>query len=300
MPKRGARKNRRQGRGGRNRQGDRVETVVSRMNFETLISVSGSARTGVSYIQLNPNFIFGVTTGGNSQLSGDNKLIAYQTLFTYFRVTKLRMRLIPSVLAVTAVEAAGSWNVVAGYLPNASQIIPSTYSGALQLPFVTETVCFNADGGTLPSVPKWITVPKRMLLGTPLKWWKCLGGLTSAPGTSNFEFYFQGVLVAGVISAPVTATSYVTWGLDLEMTVQFKDFYPQAGPTLDMGRAISGHGRLPARLAAAPPYLLDAEDDEKKQPDPAPSRASEFEEEWLRAKDTEFTGLDSTLGGLPL
>jgi len=302
MPHKSRARRQRARRGGRDIQGDRIETITCRMNFEVLQPVASGMITGSAALNLNPFFSFASPTGATMSLSGDNKLISMSQLFQYFRFTKIRMRVLPSALALTAVEAAGTWNVVAGWAPysyisGGSQ--PSTYSGCLQLPFCTETVCLNADGGTLPSVPKWYTVPKRILTGVPFKWYQCFGNSTAVPTNRINDQYYQGNLWFGVKTAPVASSLYVSWGCDLEVTVQFKDFWPAVGATYD-SRVLTGIASSTNKVVEVRLRALDA-DDEKKEPDddnPTSMYSEQFEEFLAAAKDKEFDGQDATYGGI--
>jgi len=212
-----------------------VETMIGRMYCEVLQPVATGMLTGSAYFNLNPYMTFGSPTGGTATVSGDNKFAAMSQQFQLFRFTKVRMRIIPSTLAVTSVEVAGSWNVCAGwqYFGGSN---PVSFSGALQLPWCTETVAQNADGGTLPSVPKWYTVPRSALTQGPFRWFKCFGTSAVVPTGETQEQYFQGTLWIAGKCAPVSASAYMTYGFDLEVTVQFKDWMPTTGVTYEERR----------------------------------------------------------------
>jgi len=302
MPHKSRARRQRARRGGRDIQGDRIETITSRMNFEVLQPVASGMITGSAALNLNPFFSFASPTGATMSLSGDNKLISMSQLFQFFRISKIRMRMLPSALALTAVEAAGTWNVVGGWAPytyisGGSQ--PSTYSGCLQLPYCTETICLNADGGSLPSVPRWYTVPKRLLTGVPFKWYNCFGNTTVVPTNRIPDQYYQGNLWWGVKCAPVASSLYVSWGCDLEVTVQFKDFWPAVGVTYD-SRWLTGIASKTNKVVEVPVRALITEDDEKKEPDDDQTSESHggFEEFLAAAKDTEFDGRDATYAGV--
>jgi hypothetical protein len=175
----------------------------------------------------------------------------------------------------------------------------------LQLPWVTETVCFNADGGTLPSVPKWYTIPKRVLNGLPFKWFKCFGSSPTVPTGAILDEYLQGTLVCGFKSVPVSSTEVVTWGVEIEAVIQFKDFYPTAGPTFDSRFATGVPSYAPAGLAELNHPSLDEEKKEVLKPavqrSPVTANSSsieDFVDAWTKAKESEFEDFDSVYAGI--
>jgi len=243
---------------GKGAQGVPVETESGKLQFcvaASSISASPSSNpTMVStQVALNPtgfNQMTMVTPSGlptNWQVIGGNKLVAFGNLFQFYRFTKFKFRiltngLVPNELYVTGGPQQGE--AVVGYQsPDESGVTsqPVSINGAYNLPWLSETVTFGADGGTLPSVPKWQNIPKKILMGSNVKWW-LTAPAGAFPASADPLFYYQGLLNM-VIQNPSNGggafsgnpdVSGLSFMIDIVYTCQFKNFTVNAGISADV------------------------------------------------------------------
>jgi len=208
----------------------KTETVSGRLLVRMLFPVAGSSLSGTGFLYLNPVIPTSVSSGGSVTVWGDGKLQALSSLFSYFRFHKWSARLLPSAAAVDAVLSTGAWETIAGFQPQIGSAGSGVGSVAnlLNFPWTSDVLLLNADGGTVPSVPLRQSVPRDILLdGQPLKWWKTetvSGGVPSSDIVSNYD---QGIFAVAVQSSPIGSSTFdVTVDVDIEYTVEFKDFCP--------------------------------------------------------------------------
>ncbi len=210
-------------------QGGRIETVSGRAAVTAWQQVnSGTVQTGGA-VFMNPY----ITTGSWTSLNtyGLVKLSQLAQLFQYWRFTKLRFRILPNAGVNLSVLTTQPIMIVLGYSPSVSAGVNSIDRQRVwALPWVTETVVLQADGGTVPSVPRWYSIPKAMLLGQPIKWWRTFPLPPSVPSGEILSDYIQGTVHVCMSFPDPGATTNIGFSLDWDYTIQFKDFYD--GPSV--------------------------------------------------------------------
>jgi len=121
---------------------------------------------------------------------------------------------------------------MAGYCPGGSDFFPNTEETFYGLPWITESVILQADGGTVPSVPRWYSVPKSQLLDQPIKWWRCFPVPPTLPSDDILSNYVQGSVALFFQRPGVSDVLNTGCSLDIDWTIQFKDFYD--GPSASL------------------------------------------------------------------
>jgi len=255
MPRRSHKRFSKRGKGGS--QGTRVDTISGKMIFQIAASSITSSPSSnptmvTSQVALNPTGFSQMSVVTPSGLpiswivSGGNKLIAFGNNFQFYRFTKFKFRVLPPGLVASdlyVTQGPSQSTAVVGYQsPDESGVTtqPTSINGAYNLPWMSEAVIFGADGGTLPSVPKWQNIPKKILLGSNVKWW-LTAPAGAFPSSADPLFYYQGLLDM-MIQSPSNGggafsgnpdVSGLGFSIDIVYTCQFKNFTVNSGLAVD-------------------------------------------------------------------
>jgi len=165
MPRRGKGRRRHGRRGGGNGLSmNNIGAMTVRVPFRVCFNLnSEAAGFNTSNLNLEP-----------SNLGGIASHVA--TSFELFRVTELKLRFVPGVLAVNS--ESYQFGVAYSALATGDES-----SGPAGMSNMAQFQCFALSGGT----PVSLRIPRNILLAVSNKWYRC-----STTGTSTYDEYIQG------------------------------------------------------------------------------------------------------------
>jgi len=192
----------------------RTETVSGQV-----IITTGTTSAITAYgMALNPNFTAVTSgTGQTVNIYGSSKLNNMSDLFQYYRFKRVALKLLGYRVGQDDYGFS-----IAGYYPGNVQTAPTDGDGVLGAPWSSDPVFYQnqTDGAnvnafeTVPSVPKLRSIPAKLLLDQPIKWWR-----TKVSANVDDTLEYQGQLY---FAPGMQATHTVYW--HLEYTIEFKDF----------------------------------------------------------------------------
>jgi len=201
MPRRGKNRNR----GGRKGQGGFNAGMASR-SFIVPYSVCFNLVTTTSGFDTN-------NVGIHPSLLGPNAA-RIASCFEWYRVIKMRCKFVPGVRAVNS----ESYQYAVSY---SGEVNSSSAPGGMTQ--MSEMPCFSiGDGSTIS-----IVIPRRQLLGTAVKWWRC--EFTASPPN---DLLYQGVvwlasLTAVAPTASLTAVCQISGLLEFRSPIDEADSVPR-------------------------------------------------------------------------
>lgn len=216
----GGRKSRRSG-VGRGRGND-LSTAVERVSGRLFWNHTGLAfSAGGDAVQ---TYAIAPALGGQTGMLGGAKLTSLADIFQLYRFTKFKMRLLqansyPSPAATATSHAA------LGARVDLDGPDPTTLNEALGYPVVTDVCWSQANAASsapgvwhMPSVGgNWVSVPKKLLLDQPVKWWQTVASTQTPELIEN-----QGqIVIAGLCNV-----ASLTWrpNVEIRYTCEFKNF----------------------------------------------------------------------------
>lgn len=163
---------------------------------------------------LNPNQLPAV-----SGMSGGIKLQSMAALFQYYKFKSVKYRLQCANTQANPAATAET-RAVLGYAA-INQSAPTSFSGTLDALHCSEVSTSTAVVGVntqhLPSVPRWQSIPSRLLNDQNVKWWK-----SEVSASVDDELEYQGVLVLAALTnvASFTVRPFV----EIRVVCEFKNF----------------------------------------------------------------------------